>query len=71
MHKGRQGVPHAKIRDYLANHPGQTVIQLAQAFGTTRGAMGSRLTNLFRFGDVVKRENGTAKPVSWFVAGKL
>lgn len=58
------------IKTFIANNPGVTVVHLQTAFKTTRAAMGRRLTDLYQRGDVVKRPNGHAKPVSWFVAGK-
>jgi hypothetical protein len=71
MSRGQPGVPHTVVKDFIANHPGITVVDLTREFGTTRAAMARRLTDLFAFGEVVKKPIGPAKPVQWFVAGKL
>jgi predicted ArsR family transcriptional regulator len=71
MPRGAQGIPHNTIHAYIHKHPGVTVLQLSNAFKTTRAAMARRLTDLFAQGAVVKKPNGVAEPVSWFVAGKL
>lgn len=71
MPKGKPGVPHAEIRNFIANNPGVTVVRLTAHFNTTRAAMSRRLTDLFAAGELVKKPYEKCKPVGWFVAGKL
>jgi len=71
MPRGQAGVPHTVVKDFIANNPGVTVVDLTRQFGTTRAAMARRLTDLFRIGDVIKKPTRPAQPVQWFIAGKL
>ncbi len=56
--RSRQGDPEASIIDFLAQHPGSSVGDLAKGLNLNRGNVATRLTQLAKAGEIKRASHG-------------